>query len=344
MSHHKEKIVTAHPGAFCSPAGATDATIAGTSMVCSVGPTGGTARWRRNGPTPARKPRRAGRKTATGATLPQVNTGIDPTKPAAPVPAPAVETATTPKTETTPTGKPAPIDGHSSNRDPIPNNWGRFGNSSDPVNFHNDGPLGYALKDMGPDARMDIDGQPLADVIGKAATDVVMGRDTAQGCLDRMRTLHDRLPAGSRAKRELADAISQMDAPMTPAPQLPDDAPQPLHQLAKVLHTVPMCRRDQDREIGPLLDIARRAATGETRGSRLTYEVMRLHNCRHESKGELGKFQIDRAVRATHDALDLDRRIAAAALRLPAATGAERRNLEEKLYGLRQQRGQIHIG
>jgi hypothetical protein len=72
--------VTAHPGAFCSPEGGTDQTNAGTDMVCSVGAPGQRARWRRNGPAPARRPRKRRAAGSTANTpLPQVNAGIDPT-------------------------------------------------------------------------------------------------------------------------------------------------------------------------------------------------------------------------------------------------------------------------
>jgi hypothetical protein len=91
--------VTAHPGAYCSPPGATDTTKTDTPMVCSTTKPGERARWRRNGPSPTRAPRRRARKSAAaGGTLPQVNTGIDPTK--NPVPAPAAKQPT-PAAETT---------------------------------------------------------------------------------------------------------------------------------------------------------------------------------------------------------------------------------------------------
>lgn len=86
--------MTAHPGAFCSPPGGTDVTTTDTPMICSVGPAGGRARWRRNGPSPTRprRPRRSRGKraaaTAVGGTLPQVDLGINPDR-AVPEPAAA---------------------------------------------------------------------------------------------------------------------------------------------------------------------------------------------------------------------------------------------------------------
>jgi hypothetical protein len=73
--------VTAHPGAFCSPAGGTDQTKTGTPMICTVvGPPGSRARWRRNGPAPTRTPRRRGGAPAAsstgGAALPVYDAGI----------------------------------------------------------------------------------------------------------------------------------------------------------------------------------------------------------------------------------------------------------------------------
>lgn len=70
-----------HPGAFCSPIGATGSTAAGTPMVCAVGPNGGRPRQRRAGPTPKKPstPRRGRTASAASSTpMPAVNTGITP--------------------------------------------------------------------------------------------------------------------------------------------------------------------------------------------------------------------------------------------------------------------------
>jgi hypothetical protein len=76
----------AHPGAFCSPVGGEGESKTGTPMICNVSSDkpGDRARWRRNGPSPARPSRARGTKkssstaSAGAATLPQVDTGITP--------------------------------------------------------------------------------------------------------------------------------------------------------------------------------------------------------------------------------------------------------------------------
>lgn len=98
--------MTAHPGSFCAPLGATDQTNAGTPMVCRVGPKGGRARWGRNGPTP--KPttsRRRGGKNTSATKLPVVDAGITLDTPA---PAAFIQTGDQPPQPFTPA--PAPSD------------------------------------------------------------------------------------------------------------------------------------------------------------------------------------------------------------------------------------------
>jgi len=40
------QLTVVHPGAFCTPAGATGVTSAGTAMVCRTSPTDLRLRWR----------------------------------------------------------------------------------------------------------------------------------------------------------------------------------------------------------------------------------------------------------------------------------------------------------
>jgi hypothetical protein len=186
------------------------------------------------------------------------------------------------------------------------NGWGS--DPSLPVCYHDDGPIGTAVKGMGPDARMDVDGQPLGNVLGEIATDVVQGRRTAQQALDEFKTVRDRLPEGSAARRRLNLAIDDMDAPTSPTPPVPDNTPEPLRTLVTDLHAVPIARRDPSREVEPLLGIVGDVAAGKTSGTRLIRAVQQLGNRRHESLGDAGKFEIDRAVeRAVKGLEDLRR-------------------------------------
>jgi hypothetical protein len=192
------------------------------------------------------------------------------------------------------TARPAPVSGALSGQPLAVNGWDRH-DPSLPVCYHEDGPIGTAVSGMGQDARIDVDGEPLGDLLGRLATDVVMGRRAAQQALDEFKAIRGRLPAGSAARGQLDRAIRDMDAPPAPAPELPEAAPAPLRELMADLNAVPLARRDpQERDA--LAAIADAFAAGETGGLRMVDAVRRLGNRRHESLGECGKFEIDRAV------------------------------------------------
>jgi hypothetical protein len=173
-----------------------------------------------------------------------------------------------------------------------------------PSCYHEDGPIGIALRFMGADDRMDVDGQPLRNVLGRLATDVVMCRRHPQQALADYKAIRDRLPAGSRARDQLDSAIERMDAPDSPAPKVATKTPEPLRQLVAELHSIPIVRRDPDKEMRPLLDIVKRANAGELSRIRIFREVQQLANHRHESLGECGKVTIDQAIYAAAKAFE----------------------------------------
>src|SRR4051812_8803454 len=84
----------------------------------------------------------------------------------------------------------APVSGQMSAAPLLPNDWG------DPtkkdINFHDDGEIGSAIKAMGEDARMDVDGEPVANVLGRLATDITTGRRTAADGVEAYKELRDR--------------------------------------------------------------------------------------------------------------------------------------------------------
>lgn len=201
---------------------------------------------------------------------------------------------------------PAPVSGQLSSRPPVPNRWGTFASADYPVNFHEDGMIGLAIRRMGTDRRLDVDGEPLADVLGRAATDAVVGRASSQQVLDRVKQLRDRLPHGGAARRELDDAISKLDAPSTPPPPVPAGTLEPLRQLMTDLHAIPLVRRDPSREQAALTRTLGDWAQGKLSGARLIHAVRTLRNQRHESAE--GKFEIDRAIDAALDGLEEIRR------------------------------------
>jgi hypothetical protein len=201
-------------------------------------------------------------------------------------------------------GSPGPeaVSGRLSDRPLTPNRWGTFAAAGYTVNYHEDGAIGTAIGRMGRDALLDVDGGPLAELLGVAATDAVTGRASMQEVLERVRRLRDRMPESSAARRELGEAVRKLDAPLTPVPPVPGAAPAPLRQLMADLHAVPLVRRDPGPEEEALARILDDFAAGRTAGARLILAVRGLRQRRHESAE--GKFEIDRAVDRALQALD----------------------------------------
>jgi hypothetical protein len=289
--------MSVHPGAFCSPAGGTGDSKAGTPMICSITTPGSRARWRRNGPSPARASRgngggRSRKNATTGAALPQVDAGIDPHK----VPEPAAAPTDTPL------AKPATVDGRHTDKAPLPNEWGGVPrNGAHCVHF--DGPLPRAVDALGPDARIDMGGgEPLADTVLNLA-DQVRARQLHPAELpDRLRDVQARLPEGSSAHRKLGAMIADVDAPTTPAPQLPAGTPEPIRELVHTLNEIPICRQRPDRELNKLVAIAQEATTGRLRGRMLGMRIADLN--RHEMYSDTGSIQINRALQAAREAVE----------------------------------------
>lgn len=195
-----------------------------------------------------------------------------------------------------------PVSGWPSDKPLLPNEWGRFPGPDTPIAYHDDGEIGSALKFMpGREARMEVDGEPLANVLGRLATDVRMGRKTPQEGVDAYKELRDRLPEASQARFRLDMAIRRIDAPATPPPVLPKGTPEPLRQLAADLNEIPLARA-QPKELDKIRGVAEDLAAG--RPVWVEQEVEWLHNTRHESQGDAGKFQIDAAVTRAVKALD----------------------------------------
>jgi hypothetical protein len=201
---------------------------------------------------------------------------------------------------------PAPVSGQMSARPLTPNKWG-VPAPGHPVSFHGDNPIGTAIRSMGKEAHLDVDGEPLADVLGKIATDAGHCVITAQEALDRVKQLRDRLPVGGSARYALDAAIRrELDAPDTPTPAVPDGAPESLRRLMAQLHAVPAVRRDPDGEDQMLARVLADHAVGG-HAMLLRRAVGQLRNRRHEST--LGWREINDAVRqAEEDLLKAPRR------------------------------------
>jgi hypothetical protein len=277
---------TVRPGSFCAPEGGGGSTSRGTSMVCSVGPKGGRARWR------------GGSAAGSGGGLPSAPDGtvstVEPIEPDAN----AGTDQTVPRTYTAEAAaaaydrirdqRPAeisdadlaaalhhPSDGYNRERlvseaarrmyPPSPddqpvsgersqaplrqNTWGEFETTPDAVHYHDDGVVGQAIRQMGPHRYVDVDGEPVANAAGRIATDVDLGHISPQEGVERMARLRNRMPADSPARHALDHAVSEMGAPNLPAPPIPATAPEPVRRLIEDLHRdFPIVRRD-GREI-----------------------------------------------------------------------------------------------
>ncbi len=195
-----------------------------------------------------------------------------------------------------------PVDGRHSTTPLSENGWGF--DPVRPVSYHPDGPTGFAVEGMGNDRLIDVDGEPLGEVLGKVATDVVQRRRTPAEGLAAVQAIRDRLPAGGKARSRLDWAIQDMEAPETPLPDLPAGTPEPLRRLVADLHAVPLCRRDTTLELEPVIQMARKVAAGQASGSMVVRELQTFANRRHESLGDVGKFTIDEAIQRAAAELD----------------------------------------
>ncbi|WP_020520054.1 hypothetical protein [Catelliglobosispora koreensis] len=189
---------------------------------------------------------------------------------------------------------PAPVvRGQMSNKLLLSNAWTNPSSRS-PIRFHEDGEIGQAIRAMGSDRHLSIDGEPLANVLGNIASGPVSGSTSSQQALNQLKTLRDRLPEGTRARAAMEHCVNSLDAPNSPVPQVPAVTPQPLRQLVSDLHAVPCVRREPAREQQRLMRILADFEHGDTRNHGLISEIRRLTDFRHES--EEGWFDIRRAV------------------------------------------------
>lgn len=193
----------------------------------------------------------------------------------------------------------APIPaGRFSDKPKIPNKWGDVGGE---VAFHDDGPIGQALLGLGQEAKLDVDGDTLENVVGRLATRSVRGDISSEQMITDLKRLDARLPEG-RAKQQLARAIAEIDTPKRDPLSLPPGTPAPMVELMEMLSGIPLAREaprgKRMSAMEELQKIAQELANGERlRGGPDTAMEQRIYNTIHESYGAEGKFEIDRAVR-----------------------------------------------
>ena len=234
------------------------------------------------------------------------------TRPALKVVPPVKEAPVKAIKKVAPAKKTAPQGPKMSDKPIIKNTWGTPGGE---VSFHADGAIGSGLRRMGDDQRLDVNGEPLANVLGKLATRAVRGEITQDQLIQELKRLGERLPAGSKARREVEGMVKELDAPKAKPLDLPDGTPGPVTQLMRELGDIPLVsgnrasgrRGDDYNEMTELQRIARESmdrypegeGAPEVRQMRIMRHMeneirRRVLNHRHESQE--GKFQIDQAV------------------------------------------------
>lgn len=204
-----------------------------------------------------------------------------------------------------------PVSGAKTNKPTIRNTWGA---GASEVSYHPDGDLSNALKSMGDDRKMEIDGDSLENVVGRLVTDTYAGRRSSQEVLDEAKKIRDRLPEGSKARNAMDFAFRDMDAPDTPTPKVPAGTPPALKQLVEDLHKVPEVRKDPGKDMDRLLKLMDEWAAGRMPPLRLVQNVRtQVANKRHESREASGDIR-----RATDKALrDLEAAARSGSLRPP---------------------------
>ena len=197
-----------------------------------------------------------------------------------------VGTRLTPPTPAGPVMSPEPL---------LENGWG---GTTGEIHYHFDSAIGTAIKRLGPDAHLQVEGGALANVLGRIATSVTHGDRTSRDAAVAVRRVREQVPPGSAAARALDTALQTMDTPEAPAVEVPDGTPDPLRQLMNDLQTVPSRRGRTPQETRPeqtkLSEYLADYAAGRLGVLRLQALVRGLTDYRHES--EEGFFEIEGAV------------------------------------------------
>lgn len=218
---------------------------------------------------------------------------------------------------------------HKSDEPLMGNTWGGLPEPGK-ANVHPDGEIPLAVRRMGDDAHLDVDGRALGNLLLELATDGVAGRVTAGEQVYRFRQLRDKVPAGSRARRNMDLALDRLDAPPAQVPDLPDSTPAPLRRLVEDVMDVPGVRGNPER-LARVTGIAEDFAAGRTGGLRLVSEVRNLAFLMHESQE--GAFQVRDAVAVAVGELRAMHQADRTSLRPPAPRPEPEPELEPELPG-----------
>ena len=177
------------------------------------------------------------------------------------------------------------VAGKMSDKPIIPNTWGDFGAGQ--IGFHPDSETGQAIQGLGADRKLNVDGEPLENVLGKLATDLERGKITTREHLAKIKALRDRMPEGSLARRKLDELDHHLDASVMGVHYF-DTVPKPIQDLANAYGQIPIAAHNRRGVSGEtpmerLTQIAKDFADGKTGGGRMIDDIRRLRSSRHES-------------------------------------------------------------
>lgn len=121
---------------------------------------------------------------------------------------------------------------------PKPHSWGTFGQRGDQHYYHPDGLIPRTMDRLGGDGQIDVGGgESLHNAMGDIATDMVMGRVTADVGVSRLQALGKKLPENSSARGTVEALVRDLHAPMVGMPDLPTDTPALMRQLLDQIRT-----------------------------------------------------------------------------------------------------------
>lgn len=164
------------------------------------------------------------------------------------------------------------------------NNWGSGGGE---IEFHPDGIIGDGIRSLGDEKKLSFEGEPLANVLGKLATDVTRGKEKTKNLTPRLRVIAQRLPEGSKAKRIVERMAKEVSPPAIAEPKIPDTSPEPIKRLRAELIDNPLTRvsfgNDRKREPERLAELMRKWELGQITPLGLENGIREFLGTRHES-------------------------------------------------------------
>ncbi len=214
------------------------------------------------------------------ASLTPTTTEVSPVTEPAPPPPPAPEPV--------PAAQPA-MPGRSAEELRPPNHaWG-----VDQGLMHFDSAIGRLWNELGDDRHLEVDGRALGNVVCDLGENITWKKHDTNDALAELKRIRTQLPDDCDAARRFDRAITRLDAPDRPAPELPEDTPEPIKKLMADLNNINLVRRGGDEgmrngahgthETDFLAEAAWKWTRGELSGHGWTRALDHILGMRHES-------------------------------------------------------------